>query len=68
SENARIVYRLSGTGTDGAPLRVYLERFERDPSRHDMTVEDGLGGLAAVARQIARIEETTGRHTPSVIT
>lgn len=68
SENARIVYRLSGTGTDGATLRVYLERFERDPSRHDMTVEDGLGGLAAVARQIARIEGTTGRHTPSVIT
>ncbi|MDX3966856.1 MAG: alpha-D-glucose phosphate-specific phosphoglucomutase [Bradyrhizobium sp.] len=68
SDDARIVYRLSGTGTDGATLRVYLERFERGPSRHDMAVQDALDDLTAVARQIARIEGTAGRHTPSVIT
>lgn len=68
SDDARIVYRLSGTGTAGATLRVYLERFERDPSRHDMPVQDALDDLAAIARQIARIESATGRRTPSVIT
>jgi phosphoglucomutase len=68
SDDARIVYRLSGTGTDGATLRVYLERFERDPSRHDMSVQDALDDLTAIARQIARIEGTIGRRTPSVVT
>ena len=36
ADGSRIVLRLSGTGTSGATLRVYLERYEPDPARHDM--------------------------------
>jgi phosphoglucomutase len=68
SEDARIVYRLSGTGTEGATLRVYLERFERDPSCQNMAVQDALADLAAIARRIARVVERTGCRHPSVIT
>ena len=68
SEQARIVYRLSGTGTEGATLRVYLERYERDESLHDLDVQGALADLAQASRQIARIEESTGRREPSLIT
>jgi len=67
-ERARIVYRLSGTSTDATTLRVYLERYERDPSLHDLDTQETLLDLAALARQIARIEEGTGRRQPSLIT
>ena len=46
---ARIVYRLSGTGTAGATLRVYLERFEPDPARHDQDPQAALAPLIALA-------------------
>jgi len=68
SDDARIVCRLSGTGTEGATLRLYLERFERDPSNHDMAVQDALANVATIARKIMRIEETTGRSNPSLVT
>ena len=68
SDKARIVYRLSGTGTEGATLRIYLERYERDPSRQDLDCQAALADLAAAARQIARIEKKTGRRRPSLIT
>jgi phosphoglucomutase len=68
SDDARIVYRLSGTGTEGATLRIYLERYERDPLRQDLDCQAALADLAAAARQIARIEEKTGRRCPSLIT
>ncbi len=67
-EAARIILRLSGTGTDGATLRLYLERFESDPSRQDLDVQSALAELAAVAVQIAEIERFTGRTQPSIIT
>ncbi|HEY0283637.1 MAG TPA: alpha-D-glucose phosphate-specific phosphoglucomutase [Rhizomicrobium sp.] len=66
--DARIVYRLSGTGTEGATLRVYLERYEPDPSRHDCDVQEYLKDLASVAGQIAEIVPRTGRQSPSVAT
>jgi phosphoglucomutase len=68
TNDARIVYRLSGTGTTGATLRVYLERYEPDPSRHDHDVQEDLREIASIAGQIARIEERTGRQNPSVVT
>jgi len=68
SDDARIVCRLSGTGTAGATLRVYLERFERDPSLHGMDVRDALADLEGMAGRIMRIEAMTGRSAPSVIT
>ena len=65
---ARIVYRLSGTGTSGATLRVYLERFEPDPERHDQETRAALAPLIALADHLAGIRARTGRTAPSVIT
>jgi phosphoglucomutase len=65
---SRIVFRLSGTGTKGATLRVYLERYEADAALHDQDTQTTLSGLIAVAEDIAEIRQRTGRNTPSVIT
>jgi len=68
ADGSRIVFRLSGTGTSGATLRVYLERFESDIARHDLDVQEALADLIAAAQQLAAIAQHTGRTTPSVIT
>jgi phosphoglucomutase len=65
---ARIVYRLSGTGTAGATLRVYIERYESDSSKHDLATQAALAPLIGLARALAEIETRTGRREPSVIT
>ncbi len=68
ADGSRIVYRLSGTGTAGATLRVYIERFEPDPAKHDIETQAALADLIAIAGEIAEIRRHTGRDTPSVIT
>ncbi|MBD9373553.1 alpha-D-glucose phosphate-specific phosphoglucomutase [Rhizobium sp. ARZ01] len=65
---SRIVFRLSGTGTSGATLRVYIERFEPDAARHDIETQEALADLIAIADEIAGIKARTGRDAPSVIT
>ncbi|RPH65686.1 MAG: alpha-D-glucose phosphate-specific phosphoglucomutase, partial [Hyphomicrobiales bacterium] len=65
---SRIVYRLSGTGTAGATLRVYIERYEADPGRHDIETQAALSDLIALSRDIAEIQARTGRSAPTVIT
>ena len=65
---SRVVMRLSGTGTEGATLRVYLERYEPDPDRHDLPVEEALAPVIAAAEEIALIREFTGRDAPDVTT
>ena len=67
-DGSRIVYRLSGTGTAGATLRVYIERYEPDPARHDEDTQAVLAPLIAVADELAGISARTGRSEPSVIT
>jgi phosphoglucomutase len=67
-DGARIVFRLSGTGTEGATLRVYLERFEPDSLRQDVATQDALAPLIAAADRIAGICARTGRDRPSVVT
>ena len=67
-DGARIVYRLSGTGTAGATLRVYLERYEPDPARQDRETQTILADLVAFSRELAGVERFTGRAAPSVIT
>ncbi len=67
-EDARIVFRLSGTGTAGATLRVYLEQYESAQDRHDLDVRQVLAPVAAAARAIADIEAKTRRAEPSVVT
>ncbi len=68
ADGSRIVLRLSGTGTAGATLRIYLERFEPDPARHDQDTQAALAPLIAAAESLAGIKARTGRAAPSVIT
>ncbi len=65
---ARIVYRLSGTGTVGATLRIYIESWEPDPARQQRDPQQALEGLIRIAGELGEIESRTGRSTPSVIT
>jgi phosphoglucomutase len=65
---SRIVYRLSGTGTAGATLRVYIERFEPDVAKQNIETQVALADLVSLSRSLAGIAERTGRNEPSVIT
>ncbi|BBE71330.1 alpha-D-glucose phosphate-specific phosphoglucomutase [Oharaeibacter diazotrophicus] len=64
----RVVFRLSGTGTEGATLRVYLESFEPDVARHGLDAQEALAPVIAAADQLAGITARTGRTAPDVIT
>jgi phosphoglucomutase len=66
-DGGRIVYRLSGTGTSGATLRVYLDKIETDAARQGCEPGEALGGLAAAAAAIGRIEHFTGLAAPTAI-
>ncbi len=68
ADDSRIVYRLSGTGTQGATLRVYLERFEPDTERQSQDPQAALSGLIEAADGIAEIRARTGRDGPDVVT
>ncbi len=68
TEGSRIVFRLSGTGTEGATLRVYLERYEGDIAKQSLDAQDALADLIRIADDIAQIRHHTGRDAPTVIT
>ena len=68
TDGSRIVLRLSGTGTVGATLRLYLERYEAADGRHDLDTQIALEPLIGLADRLAGIRERTGRQSPSVIT
>lgn len=68
TDGSRVVFRLSGTGTQGATLRVYLESYEPDASQHGVETQEALADLIAIAESIASIREYTGMETPTVIT
>jgi phosphoglucomutase len=65
---SRVVFRLSGTGTEGATLRVYLERYEPAGGDLDRETPDMLGDLIAAADTLAGIQRHTGRAAPDVVT
>lgn len=65
---SRIVFRLSGTGTSGATLRLYVERYEPDASRHAIETQTALADLIAAAEEVAEIKRYTGMSEPTVIT
>jgi len=65
---SRIVFRLSGTGTVGATLRVYLEAYENHSDKLQVSVETALSDIISSAQQIAGIREATGRTKPDVTT
>ncbi len=67
-DESRIVYRLSGTGTEGATLRVYIERYVADPQQHDMDTQQALAELIHIAGELAEIKARCQRDQPDVIT
>lgn len=68
TDGSRIVFRLSGTGTKGATLRVYIESYESDVTKHDLETQKALKPLIDLAEEIAQIKEYTQRDEPTVIT
>lgn len=67
-DGSRIVFRLSGTGTAGATLRIYMERFEPEPARHSLDTQKALAALIPAALEIAEVARYTGRTAPTTIT
>ena len=68
TDASRIIFRLSGTGTGGATLRIYLEAFEPDVSKHHLDAQEALATLISIALQISDLRKRTGREKPTVIT
>ncbi|KAK3403799.1 hypothetical protein EUGRSUZ_K00185 [Eucalyptus grandis] len=68
TDGSRIIYRLSGTGSAGATIRIYIEQFESDASRHDVDAQIALKPLIDLALSISKLKEFTGREKPTVIT
>lgn len=68
ADGSRVVYRLSGTAGSGATIRVYLERYESDPTQLSLVTADALQDISAIGLQISRITELTGFASPTVIT
>ena len=67
-DGSRIVYRLSGTGTEGATLRVYLERYAAGPKGLDLDPQEALAPIIRAAHDLAGIADYTGRSAPDVVT
>jgi phosphoglucomutase len=68
TDGSRIVFRLSGTGTEGATLRIYLEAFEPDVARHHLDAQLALAKLIDIALQVSELRKRIGRDKPTVIT
>ena len=68
ASGARIIFRLSGTGTSGATLRLYVESFEPDTARHQRDVQEALAPYIAAALELSELQARTGRSVPTVIT
>lgn len=68
SDGARIIFRLSGTGTEGATLRLYIESFESDTSRHSLDTQEALKPLIETALELSQLQQITGREKPTVMT
>lgn len=68
ADGSRIVFRLSGTGTEGATLRIYLEAYEPDSSKQQLDAQLALAEMIQIALQISQLIALTGRTAPTVIT
>ena len=64
----RIIFRLSGTGTVGATVRIYIEHYEPDASKHDLDTQQALAELIKTAAELSELQQRTGRDKPTVIT
>lgn len=68
TDGSRVVFRLSGTGSQGATIRLYVERYTKETSEFSKETASGIAGLIEVALEISKLEEFTGRKQPTVIT
>lgn len=68
TDGSRIVFRLSGTGTQGATIRIYIEKYEPGNGRHDTDPQVALAELIEIAEEISGVKAKTGRKAPDVIT
>ncbi|KAL1568596.1 Phosphoglucomutase-1 [Salvia divinorum] len=67
-DGSRLVFRLSGTGSEGATIRLYIEQYEKDPSKIGRDSQEALAPLVEVALKLSKMQEYTGRSAPTVIT
>ncbi len=67
-DKSRIIFRLSGTGTDGATLRLYLEKYESNLDKFNLPTQEALQDLIIIANKVAEINNRTGLFIPTVIT
>ena len=65
---SRIVFRLSGTGTEGATLRIYLEAYDPNVANHHLDAQVALAEMIDIALTVSQLKQRTGRETPTVIT
>lgn len=68
TDGSRIVFRLSGTGTEGATIRIYLEAYEPNVENHHLDAQEALQEMIQIALQISDLKARTGREKPTVIT
>jgi phosphoglucomutase len=68
SDGSRVVFRLSGTGSQGATVRLYVERYTKDESQYSKPTAEGLKGLIEVALKLSKLTEFLKRDEPTVIT
>ena len=68
TDGSRIVFRLSGTGTEGATVRIYLEKFEPNPMKQTVDAQDALADLIEIAEELTGLKAKSGRKGPTVIT
>jgi len=68
SDGSRVIFRLSGTGSSGATIRMYIEQFEADTAKHGMDAQEALAEIIKVALDFSKLQEFTGREAPTVIT
>ncbi|GES85783.1 phosphoglucomutase [Rhizophagus clarus] len=68
TDGSRIVIRLSGTGSQGATIRLYVEKYSQNASEYGANTQEALKPLIDVALQISKLQEFTGRDKPTVIT
>lgn len=67
-DGSRIVFRLSGTGSAGATVRMYIEQYSDDTSKHGLDAQEALGPIIKTALEVSKLQEFIGRDKPTVIT
>lgn len=68
SDGSRVVFRLSGTGSQGATVRMYVEKYTKDTTQYGQETAEGLKGLIECALTISKLKEFLGVEKPTVIT